>query len=372
MRIGSKLLRRTAALLVATSVAVLFVKEITDSAVIITSPTDRFLSSNTFIKPTTRFSRESVAATRELLLSQGETLSMDALKMFVADAPEPINVSLIKRVDRYGNTNPPLYYSQWNHTNELDKYWKSDNTMYNLFQTLACPGSVAIDIGAHGGDTSLALAAAVGPTGLVLAFEPGPPFELLKANIWINTPFNIHAYNFAIDEIEGEWCYTSGCDGCNGGKTKCNGPAYVEDLNLRLTSYRLDNVLSQNYDESIRERISFIKIDAEGYDSDVVRSLGGLINSLQPDVRPTIQVEWYAGYRRDHCTEGTKVLLEAADSINYDVYIYLDKEIPHRFEIRSSCESLPPDSADDLYLFPKERSPTKYYTRCSPNKKALS
>jgi FkbM family methyltransferase len=61
-----------------------------------------------------------------------------------------------------------------------------------------------VDIGAHGGDTTLPLAAAVGPEGLVLAFQPGPPWGILKINTWINSPnYRIHAYNFAIDKTNG-------------------------------------------------------------------------------------------------------------------------------------------------------------------------
>ena len=56
-----------------------------------------------------------------------------------------------------------------------------------LFARLARPGDVAIDVGAHTGGHTLALAAAVGPTGRVVACEPLPAnLELLRRTVAVN------------------------------------------------------------------------------------------------------------------------------------------------------------------------------------------
>jgi FkbM family methyltransferase len=42
----------------------------------------------------------------------------------------------------------------------------------DFYQRFLTKGAVAIDIGAHTGDTTVPMALAAGNTGLVLAFEP--------------------------------------------------------------------------------------------------------------------------------------------------------------------------------------------------------
>jgi hypothetical protein len=78
----------------------------------------------------------------------------------------------------------------------------------------------------------------------------------------------------------------------------------------------LDDVLKANYEPAFTEHISFIKIDTEGFDADIVETLKSL------PVRPVVQVEWFDGYRKQQCSAGTKHLFAAAASIDYDVYVW--------------------------------------------------
>lgn len=264
--------------------------------------------------------------------------SLDELR---AQSGRPNDMTFVKHINPYGPAEYKLWFAQWAHPSEADKVWSS---MLDRFRGLACPGSVAVDIGAHGGDTGLALAAAVGSDGLVLAFEPGPPYQILEINTWINQRYRIHAYNFAIDKTDGEWCYQSGCNGCNGGKIAC-GKSKNE---IRLVAHRLVDVLKTNYDPVVTDKISFIKIDTEGFDADVVLSLSSL------PVRPVIQVEWFAGFRKKQCSEGTKKMFEAAHFLDYDIYAWSES----RFSVIVSCRDLPPSSRiQDFVLFPKDKPP---------------
>ena len=43
----------------------------------------------------------------------------------------------------------------------------------------------------------------------------------------------------------------------------------------RLASVRLDGLLAQNYPDGVAEEISFVKIDAEGHDAEIVASFVG-------------------------------------------------------------------------------------------------
>ena len=314
----------------------------------------RAISESLQVTEYTRYSRRDTDPT--FIYQDGTPPTMKELAVYAADSP--LDLSVVKRVDRYGTMSPPLFFAQWNHPAEIDKQLEPGNTMLAVFQQLVCPGSVAIDIGAHGGDTTLALAGIVGTDGLVISFEPGPPYSVLQVNTHINAAYKIDAYNFAIDATEGEWCYLSGCDGCNGRKSPCNSDAMADGA-VKLRSHRLDNVLMRNYDEPIRKRISFIKIDAEGYDADVVNSLQELLHSTP--VRPVIQVEWFAPHQRTICSDGTKKMFAAARTIDYNVYsiVFSKAGTPPRFEWKRTCEDLKPGSSStgDLILFPKEVKP---------------
>jgi hypothetical protein len=63
-------------------------------------------------------------------------------------------------------------YAQWLHPRETDKAVRQE--VVDELRTFLRPGDVAIDIGAHTGDSTLPMALAVGSAGHVLALEPNP------------------------------------------------------------------------------------------------------------------------------------------------------------------------------------------------------
>src|SRR3989442_3014043 len=82
------------------------------------------------------------------------------------------------------------------------------------------PGDVAIDIGAHTGDTTIPIALAVGATGRVLGLEPNPyVFPVLERNASLNpAKTSILPLNFAAMRTDGFYEFQYGEEGyCNGG-----------------------------------------------------------------------------------------------------------------------------------------------------------
>lgn len=78
-------------------------------------------------------------------------------------------------------------FAQWRHPSALRTPSVPDMAEVAGLQRLLKPGDVAMDIGAHSGDSTLPIALAVGPAGLVLAFEPNPyAFHVLAANAGLN------------------------------------------------------------------------------------------------------------------------------------------------------------------------------------------
>lgn len=62
--------------------------------------------------------------------------------------------------------------ARWLHPAESPKVVTQE--VVDHLRTIVKPGDVAIDIGAHTGDTTVPMALAVGPTGCVIALEPNP------------------------------------------------------------------------------------------------------------------------------------------------------------------------------------------------------
>jgi FkbM family methyltransferase len=277
---------------------------------------------------------------------------------------ELVDVRIVKRVDTFERDRR---FAQWKHPSEADKFrhgQSSFDAMANFFGSLVCPGSVAIDIGAHGGDTTIPMAAAVGVGGLVLAFEPGPPWEILKSNVLLNAPSesmaSIHAYHFAVDTANGEWCYFSECGGCNGFKVPC-GSRGGRETKLRAT--RLDDLLARNYPPEMLGDISFVKIDTEGHDAEIVASFVKIFGQVD-GARPSIQVEWFDKYRHKFCSSGTRKIFDAAKQIGYEVYRFqgpvesfgVGAAKASDFAVLKSCNELRgKEKLRDLYMFPSER-----------------
>src|SRR6185295_7687850 len=82
------------------------------------------------------------------------------------------------------------------------------------------PGDIAIDIGAHTGDSTLPMALAVGPAGTVFALGPNPyVFKVLEKNAGLNpSATHIVPLMFAAMPEDGEFEFEYSDEGyCNGG-----------------------------------------------------------------------------------------------------------------------------------------------------------
>src|SRR5215210_4020950 len=88
----------------------------------------------------------------------------------------------------------------------LSLYWlgQFDPWVADTLRLLARPGDLALDIGANVGAMALTLAAAVGPTGRVFAFEPVPATaELLRANVDANPSKPVDVFPIALSDAAG-------------------------------------------------------------------------------------------------------------------------------------------------------------------------
>lgn len=244
-------------------------------------------------------------------------------------------------VGKYGG----VIYDQWLHPLEGKKSFTEEQI--NKAAKLIRPGSVVIDIGAHSGDTTIPYMVATGRGGVVLAFEPNPSvFRVLAQNCFNNADrCRVIPIMSAVAEGHGEavFHYTD-VGNCNGGFAAMlqqgvgvAGNTYP----VSVITWELRNYLRRNYPELI-PRISFIKIDTEGFDKNIIGTLKTLLSEI-PD-KPIIQTELYDGLTLAE----RKELYDAITNLHYDSYDYIVAQ--------RDLDKLGPPLSEEDFLYMKVQS----------------
>jgi FkbM family methyltransferase len=176
----------------------------------------------------------------------------------------------------------------------------------DVLRTFLNPGDVAIDIGAHTGDSTLPIALAVGKAGTVFALEPNiHAFKVLLANVALNTTrTTIIPLNIAATPEDGTYEFEYSDAGfCNGGLHQgISAWKHAHFFKLAVTGRNVPTYLASNF-PSEATRIRYIKIDTEGFDRQVAASM----RSMLAEQRPFHKTEIYThspqaereGYYRD-------------------------------------------------------------------------
>ena len=176
-----------------------------------------------------------------------------------------------------------IEYAQWLHPKE--KGTEIKQATVDALRKCLSPGDVAIDIGAYSGDSTIPIALAVGKSGCVLALEPNRyVFPVLKKNSELNTAkTNIIPLMFAATpEDAGMEFQYSDSGFCNGGRFQgmsrwIHGHAFK----LQVQGKNLHSFIRKEFPELL-PRIRYIKMDTEGYESEVLRSLDSLVSLCKP------------------------------------------------------------------------------------------
>jgi FkbM family methyltransferase len=174
-------------------------------------------------------------------------------------------------------------YAQWLHP--YDKPKAITPAMIAFYSQYIKEGDTVIDIGAHTGDTTVPMALSAGKTGTVLGLEPNPyVFKILEQNSKLNTALaHIVPLNFAATDHDGTFTFNySDASYCNGGffnsiQNQQHGHKHTLDVEGR----NLEAYLEQHFSDKL-DRLSFIKIDAEGYDKEIIKSISNLLRKYQP------------------------------------------------------------------------------------------
>jgi FkbM family methyltransferase len=195
----------------------------------------------------------------------------------------------------------------------FDKNFDIKNNFYaqrfasyvNTWARFIPKGSVAIDVGAYDGDTTLPIAYLCGDSGKTYAFECGEQFiSKLNLNVYSNQCLNIEAVSAALMPYSGihEFLYCP--TDYNGGHHSTNshiGTYTVPRLvrGVSFLDYFKDKDLS---------KLSFVKTDTEGHDFHILLSFKDDIKNL----RPVICAEWFPGMNQ--------FIIDLIEYIGYKAY----------------------------------------------------
>jgi len=154
----------------------------------------------------------------------------------------------------------------------------------------------------------------------IILVEPNPKVRtILEKNAVDNSNSNITIIvaPYAIsDSIQEQYLYDHNNDMVNGGIIHKNLSANIKSRLLNIGKNKIKckcitlELLCKKYftDDEINN-ISFIKIDAEGYDREIIKSSKHFLNKY----KPVLYIEWFDFYN----TQDSKLLFDVIKDINY-------------------------------------------------------
>jgi len=152
-------------------------------------------------------------------------------------------------------------------------------------------GDFAIDVGAQVGDSTLPIALACGASGLVLALEPNPAtFAILEANSRHNSGrINIFPLCCAATDTNGRFVFDYGNpDMSNGGYHQgVSRWRHGSAISIEVEGRRLDEILAERFVERM-PRLRYIKVDVNGHDLGVLRSVETIISKYRPFIKTEV------------------------------------------------------------------------------------
>jgi len=176
---------------------------------------------------------------------------------------------------------------------------------------------VCLDVGGNIGYYTLFESNIVGENGKVIAIEPSPPnFQHLKKNLEIQNTKNVDAYNFAAGDKDGDINFLIYKES-NGSFTIPDGE--TTDLPgeiIKVQAKRLDTFL----DELKINRVDFVRMDVEGYESHIIEGMKKTMELF----KPMFQIEVHASLLGK---DGTKNFLKTFQEYGYESKYYVPRDI---------------------------------------------
>ena len=183
-----------------------------------------------------------------------------------------------------------IEYAKWLHPKDYFVPFEQDYV--DKLRQYIQPGDTVLDIGAHCGDFSLPLALAAGKQGAVVAWEPNPyVYKVLEQNARLNLDkTNILPVMAAVSPNDAPLTFHYSDPGLINGGSLAGISKWIHGhpYQLEVIGRNLQRWMNQNCPERI-SKISFVKVDTEGFDLEVLKS----IESILVAQNPIVHVEFY-------------------------------------------------------------------------------
>lgn len=151
-------------------------------------------------------------------------------------------------------------------------------------------GDIFIDVGANVGYYTLLASSRVGPTGKVFAIEAASStYAKLQQNLSRNAAANVTAFHVAVSDAPGEVPVWLNEEGDSAGTTTLSRVGERRKA-LKIVETVAAKPLEQIIDSETIRKARFIKIDVEGAEWAVVKSLGDLLKTVSPRTEFIIEV----------------------------------------------------------------------------------
>ncbi len=176
-----------------------------------------------------------------------------------------------------------IQFAQWLHEGEQPVV--IDQSTVDYYREFVKPGALVIDIGTHTGDTTVPMALAAGKHGLTLGLEPNPHvYHVFKANADLNSDkTNIVPLHFAATAEDGEFTFASGDASFNNGGIMGFSTNIKKNnrYTFQVQGKNLEKFLEKEYSDWLN-KLALIKIDAEGYDKEILKTMPSIISKYKP------------------------------------------------------------------------------------------
>ncbi len=180
---------------------------------------------------------------------------------------------------------------------------------FNLISDYVKNGDVVADIGANMGFYTIWMSKFIGEKGSIHSFEPDSKnFQRLNQNIAINK-LNEHvlANEVAVSDSAGTISFTKNLDGEN----------HISKLGVENTKVITSVSLDDYFQEKKLSRISYMKIDIEGFEYMALMGASGLLKNRSIDI---IQIE--INKAMVHSGIGVEKLLQLLEQYDYTLCRY--------------------------------------------------
>ncbi len=205
-------------------------------------------------------------------------------------------------------------YAKWQHKRSKHAAPISSEFV-EAYRKILNEGDFCIDIGAHMGDSTLPMAIAVGKKGCTLALEPNPyVYHVLEKNARANKHLtNIVTIMAGVAPKSGFIQFEYSDPGyCNGGRHEgISSFTHAHAYKLEAFCLNLENELKSDFSEWL-PKLKFVKVDTEGFDLYVLRSLESTLKKNMPIIKAEVFKSTSSSYREE--------LLSFCEQLGYIVY----------------------------------------------------